>query len=34
VAVTCLLFTIPCCIIIGVEYGVFMNGKLRLSLKV
>lgn len=34
VALTCLLFTIPCCIIIGVEYGVFMNGKLRVSLKV
>jgi hypothetical protein len=29
VALTCLLFTIPCCIIIGVEYGVFMNGGLK-----
>lgn len=33
VALTCLLFTIPCCIIIGVEYGVFINGELKLSLK-
>ena len=33
VALTCLLFTIPCCIIIGVEYGVFMNGKLMTKLK-
>lgn len=29
VALTTLLFTIPCCIIIGVEYGVFMDGKLK-----
>jgi len=29
VALTSLLFTIPCCIIIGVEYGVFMDGKLK-----
>ena len=29
VALTCLLFTMPCCIIIGVEYGVFMNGELK-----
>lgn len=28
VALTTLLFTIPCCILIGVEYGVFMNGRL------
>lgn len=34
VALTCLLFTMPCCIIIGVEYGVFMNGDLKLTLKV
>jgi hypothetical protein len=34
VALTCLLFSIPCCIIIGVEYGVFMNGELKLRLKV
>lgn len=34
VALTCLLFTMPCCIIIGVEYGVFMNGELKLTLKV
>lgn len=29
VALTCLLFTVPCCVIIGVEYGVFMDGKLK-----
>jgi hypothetical protein len=29
VALTCLLFTVPCCIIIGVEYGIFMNGELK-----
>ena len=28
VALTTLLFTIPCCILIGVEYGVFMQGAL------
>lgn len=34
VALTCLLFTMPCCIIIGVEYGVFMNGDLKFKFKV
>lgn len=29
VALTSLLFTVPCCIIIGVEYAVFMKGELR-----
>jgi hypothetical protein len=29
VALTTLLFAMPCCVIIGVEYGVFMNGKLK-----
>lgn len=29
VALSCLLFTIPCCIIIGVEYGIFNKGELR-----
>jgi hypothetical protein len=28
VALTTLLFTVPCCILIGVEYGVFNNGEL------
>lgn len=30
VALTTLLFTVPCCIVIGVEYGVFMDGKLKM----
>jgi hypothetical protein len=29
VAMSALLFTMPCCIIIGIEYGIFMGGKLR-----
>jgi hypothetical protein len=29
VALSALLFTMPCCIIIGIEYGIFMGGKLR-----
>eukprot|EP00877_Chromochloris_zofingiensis_P010644 jgi/Chrzof1/5833/Cz16g17160.t1 len=33
VALTTLLFTIPCCILIGVEYGVFMNGRLVQNVK-
>jgi hypothetical protein len=28
VALTTLMFTIPCCVIVGVEYGVFMKGQL------
>lgn len=28
VALTSLLFSMPCCIIMGVEYAVFMKGKL------
>lgn len=29
VAMSTLLFVMPCCIIIGVQYGVFMGGKLK-----
>uniref|UniRef100_A0A383WCR9 Uncharacterized protein n=1 Tax=Tetradesmus obliquus TaxID=3088 RepID=A0A383WCR9_TETOB len=29
VALSALLFSMPCCIIIGIEYGIFMGGKLR-----
>lgn len=29
VALTALLFTAPCCVIIGVEYGVFMHGEIK-----
>jgi hypothetical protein len=29
VALSALLFTMPCCIIIGIDYGIFMGGKLR-----
>ena len=28
VALTTLLFTIPCCVLVGVEYGVFEKGAL------
>lgn len=29
VALTSLVFTMPCCIIMGVEYAVFMDGVLK-----
>ena len=29
VALTALLFTMPCCILMGVEYAVFMGGDIK-----